>query len=55
MESSFLTHASFYAVDESLYRAGWVDGSIVNPTDVGRLEMLGCQKDGNPTYRTHAQ
>jgi len=33
-----------------LSRVGWVDGSIVNPTNAGRLEMLGCQKDGNPTY-----
>jgi hypothetical protein len=38
----------------------WVDGSIVNPRNAGRLEMLGCQKacpelsrrDGNPTCGT---
>ncbi len=38
-----------------LFFVGWANGSIVNPT-VGRIVMLGCQKDGSPTYgnRSHA-
>jgi len=35
------------------FSVGWANGFIVNPTGL-QYKMLGCQKNGSPTYGVFA-